>query len=207
MRTCWKWRECAVDATRGFGRWARRCVGARHASNSLFNTYLRTSRSGAARICQPGSRFNDLHTPPISNTHRLVSHTKKIFIRFQRVITLRKMSESISSGCRTRARSLFCCLAGRRRGGRARRARAAVICTPPRCRCSIERVTPPPLHPNPIGSLPVRGSRESRVQRRLRMRRLRTPRRPPRASSRPSSSLLSAPLPRRPPVPASQRLR
>ena len=154
-----------------------------------------------------GSRFNDLHTPPISNTHRLVSHTKKIFIRFQRVITLRKMSESISSGCRTRARSLFCCLAGRRRGGRARRARAAVICTPPRCRCSIERVTPPPLHPNPIGSLPVRGSRESRVQRRLRMRRLRTPRRPPRASSRPSSSLLSAPLPRRPPVPASQRLR
>ena len=38
MRTCWNWRECAVDATRSFGRWARRCVEARHASNGVFNT-------------------------------------------------------------------------------------------------------------------------------------------------------------------------
>ena len=55
MRTCWKWRECAVDATRGFGRWARRCVGARHASNSLFNTFADVSSPPGVRCCCCGS--------------------------------------------------------------------------------------------------------------------------------------------------------
>ena len=100
----------------------------------------------------------------------------KKYLVFKRVLTLRKMFAK---------RVLF---GSRRRGGAAASSATRGAAAAP------SSASPSPLHADPIGSLPVRGSREPRVRGELRVRRLLTPARPLRASALrlSSSSLLFA---------------